>query len=232
MKVIVCGNEVDYKVFEDLRRTVYRYATGRITGRRFEELMRRRGFTRAKAYEIYRCIIEGLYRVIIRFVRVLATASLVTTSSRGASSERYFEGRIFAPVPVKLKDSVLSFDDDIVPKYSCREVDTVGKLLMKCIYIYFESKGYDPPMLEQLESWKGGVRFMEEFEADEDMDIHFECEIYDLGSATRPMSLSRWHDTIEVIRKYWEDLPRACLEFNNRAFEMAYLKEWGKGVRW
>jgi len=227
VRILPTGEEIPYGKFERIRRVVYQYYTGRISGAEFEARMRRLGYTRARAYEMYRYIVENLYQIFIDWIRVLVTASLVTTSSKGPSSERYFEGRIFAPVPLELKDDAVP--TEVPPLFTCDEVDSVGNLLIKCIYIYFESKGYDVPMLDTAE-WKAGVQYLEQFEAPEDMDVEFECEIYDLGSASRPMSIRRWHDIIKMIKKYWEDLP--CRHFREEAFKRGYLKEWGKQVRW
>jgi len=218
------GREVSEREFNRIRSICYRYLTGRISGAEFERLMRRHGFTRAEAYAVYRWITS-----VINWVRVLVTASLVTTSTKGPSSERYFEGRIFAPVPDELRYDVPG--GVVAPVARCSDIEYLSDFFMACIFIYFESKGYDVMMLETA-SWKAGVKYLDEFYEIMDMDIVFKCEIYDLGSANRPKSIKRWADDIPVIKRYWDDLIKACRVFRENAFKVGYLREWGKQVRW
>lgn len=244
VRIIPTGEVISDRKFEQIQWLCRRLHAGVISGLEFERQMRKLGYTRAKAYALCNYIRRKQYEVIvppptppplppppkvIKWVRVMVAASLTTTSEKGPSSERYFEGRIFAPVPYSLKDDVPG--GEVPPLMTCDELDYLGDFFMKCIYIYFESKGYDVPMLDTAD-WKAGVQYLDEFEDVEDMDIVFKCEIYDLGSANRPMSIRRWADNIEMIKKYWEDLPKACRHFRDKAFEVGYLKSMGKQVRW
>jgi len=230
VRIIPTGEEIPDRKFEQIQWLCRRLDAGVISGLEFEKRMRELGYTRAKAYALCDYIRRGLYRRLgEKWVRVLVTASLTTTSEQGASSERYFEGRIFAPVPYRLKDEVPG--GEVPPLMKCSELDYLGDFFMKCIFIYFESKGYDTAMLETAD-WKAGVQYLEEFEAPIDMDIEFKCEIYDLGSARRPMNIRRWHDIIPMIKRYWENLPEACYHFRDEAFKRGYMKSMGKQVRW
>jgi len=37
---------------------------------------------------------------------------------------------------------------------------------------------------------------------------------------------------IPMIKRYWEDLPKACHRFRDEAFKRGYMKSMGKQVRW
>ena len=218
------GREVSEREFENIRRICYRYLTGRISGTEFERLMRRYGFTRAEAYKVYTWVTR-----VERWINVMISASLTTTSTKGPSSERYFEGRIFAPIIYELKDDVPG--GVVAPVSRCSDVEDLSDFYLACIFIYFESKGYDYEMLDTAE-WKAGVKYLDEFYDSIDRKIVFKCEIYDLGSANRPKSIRRWYDEIEVIRRYWERLEEAGRVIRENAFKVGYLKSMGKQVRW
>lgn len=227
------GIEVSDAKFERLRRIVTRYYIGTISGAEFERLMREEGFTRARAFDIYFDILEGRYERVrkIKFIDVLVSVSLRTTSSKGSWSERYFEGWLRTAVPYAIKDEAAGGDVYEAIFKKCAEIDYLGDLYLKCLYTYFESKGYDNEMLDTAE-WYAGVKFFEEYMDFEDRDIVFVMDIFDKGSASRPMSIHRWHDEIPMIKKYWEDLVEACLHFRKEAFKRGYTKSMGKGVRW
>ena len=218
------GEDIPEGKFEQIKRICYRYLTRRISGAEFERLMRNLGYSRAKAYQIYRYVIS-----VIKWVNVLVSASLVTTSTKGAWSQRYFEGRIFAPVPDELRYDVPG--GVVEPVMRCSDIEDLSDFFMACLFMYFESKGYDVEMLETAE-WKAGVKYLDEFYDSPDIEIVFKCEIYDMGSANRPMNIKRWADDIEVIRRYWENLEEACRVFRENAFKVGYLKSMGKQVRW
>ena len=223
------GTEISDELFEAIRDAVYRYYTGRISGYRFEKLMRRYGITRTMAYKFYRWIIEGKYVHVIEFQNILFSLSLVTTASKGDWSRRYFEGRIFAPVPAELVNELAV--GPVETFITCNEVNNISDLFKACLMSYFESKGYDLPMLTTGE-WKGGIKLLDKFMATEDMKPVFECEIYDLGSANKPMNIKRWADDIDMPPMYWKSLRDACLHFRKKAFDVGYLKSMGKQVRW
>lgn len=228
------GTEVSDSLFRRIERIVYRYHTGTISARKFERRMRELGFTRARAYVIYRWVVDGNYEYIppvkeIEFVDVMVSVSLVTTSSKGPWSQRYFEGRIFAPVPKVYKYDVPG--GAVIPIRYCSEVETISDLFIACIFAYFESKGYDVAMLDTAD-WKAGVKYFKEYKAPEDMDVVFKCEIYDMGSANRPMNIRRWYDEIPMPKRYWVDLEESCRHFREEAFNRGYLKSMGKQVRW
>ena len=231
------GVEVSDEKFRKLERIVYRYHTREISGREFERLMRREGFTRAVAYAIYRDILDGNYTSLMRFIDVLVSVSLVTTGSEWR--RRYFEGWLRTSVPYKLRDDVPYGDVYRAPFKRCSEIDYLGDLFLKCIYVYFESKGYDNPMMDEAEWSYAGVKYFDVYEAEEDKEIVFSMDIFDKGSESRPLTSSenmlgfhRWHDDIPMIPKYWERLVEACIHFRREAFKRAYDKSWGKEVRW
>lgn len=218
--------------FEEISRLCENLRLGIITGLEFERRARviSPKLTRAVAYAVCRAIREGRYVREIKWVDVLVSVSLRTTSTRGPSTERYFEGRLIAPVPEELKDEVEG-DVNTAIYLLCDEVDYLGDFFLKCIYMYFESKGYESIMLDTA-SWYAGVMYIREYEDREDKEVTFDCTIYDKGSATRAMNIRRWHDKIPMPKKYWEDLPNACKHFREEAFRRGYLKSWGKAWRW
>lgn len=229
VRIIPTGEEVSDRKFEQIQWLCRRLDAGVISGIEFEKRMRELGYTRARAYALCDYIRRGLYEIVGKWINVMVAASLTTTSEKGSWSERYFEGRIFAPVPYDLKDEVPG--GEVPPLMLCDELDYLGDFFLKCIFIYFESKGYDLPMLETA-TWKAGVQYFDTFDASLDMEVEFKCEIYDMGSANRPMNVRRWHDIIPMIKRYWEDLPKACRHFRDEAFKRAYMKSMGKGLRW
>ena len=218
--------------FEEISKLCENLRLGVISGLEFERRARALSpkLTRAVAYAVCRAIREGRYVRVIKWTDVLVSVSLRTTSTRGLSSERYFEGRLIAPVPYELRDEVAG-DVESAIYMTCDEIDYLGDLLLKCIYMYFESKGYESIMLDTA-TWYAGVQYLRDYEAPIDKEVIFDCTIYDKGSAVRAMNIRRWHDEIPMPKRYWEDLPKACKHFREEAFRRGYLKSMGKQVRW
>jgi hypothetical protein len=234
------GYEVDESKFRDIERTVYRYATGQISGYRFEKLMRDLGITRALAFSIYRDVLAGRYeRVVpvvppppeIEMVKYLISLSLVTTGE--SWRRRYFEIRSIIWVP---SDRSVTGDVDKISELTCDDIDNMGDFILRLMYLYQESKGYDTPMLESANFKYSGIEELERMDYDEFWDLYEEAplymEIWDNGSDNRKLELRRWYDEFKLSSEYLYDYPTACKKFNKMARRSGYEKRFGKQVRW
>ena len=226
------GYEVDDRTFERIERVVYRYYTGQISGARFERLMRDLGVSRALAYSLYRDIVDNNYeRVVEEMVKYLVSVSLVTTGERW--SRRYFEIRslIWVPANVSVRGDV-----ENIEKITCSNVSNIGDLILRMMWLYMESKGYDTPMLEWSDFKYSGIEEVEKMDYDKFWESHekvpFYVEIWDNGSDSRSMNIRRWYDEFRLPNSYLYDYKDACIKFNEMARRAGYEKRLGKQFRW
>jgi len=229
------GIELTDRQFERMERLCYEMWTGRISGIEFERRARRISgkITRALAYSICSAIREGRYeRVVekIEWMDVLVSISVRYDKSSKPYQNRYFEGRIIAPVPKSEEEKGMLLGAPEAIEMSCSEIDTIGDLFIKCMYMYFESKGYSVPMLDDSK-WRMGIQILKEYMDREDKEIVFDCSIYDEGSASRPMRILRWHDIVSMPVKYWEDLEGACIHFGSEVMRLG-MGRVQKEIRW
>lgn len=229
--------KLPHKKYKEIRRIVYRYYTGTISGPEFERLMRRLGYTRAQAYRIYRDVLEE--RIEIELTGIHFAMSIEVYPGRGDSRERHFEGWLRTLLP---SDLIENFEKDLTKLKGeekniifCSDVKNVAELYHAAVYTYFESKGYDIEMLFASKSVYRGVQYLTEDEVRklfEGKEMAFVMDIFDYGSGTRKLNIHRWHDVIEVPKFYWEDVVTTCKVFRRKAFEIGYAKSTGKGLRW
>jgi hypothetical protein len=220
------------------------YRTGVIGVTEFYKRMKEYGYTKGKAHKICYEIYHGLYTVIkeLKWKKYMITMSLITTSTQGSWSERYFEVRLYVPIP-EHKWSEIAGNPEAMDTI-CDHIVYLGDLFMRCIGLYMESKGYDEGMLYNAKKYFG-IMELEEFVDIENRENEFFIEIFDGGSASRipnnanvPIfkqeeltersGVKRFWNNIKVGRRYWDDLVKTCYRFKEEIALVRYTRDMGK----
>jgi hypothetical protein len=241
-RLISTGIELDDKTFEEARKWCFKYRLGEISSSRFEGEYRKLGFTRAVAYRVCYDIWTGNYEYILKkWVNVMISISIVTTSTKGTWAERYFEIREFTQVLKSMVDT-LTFDIMNIT-VSCTDIEDLGDLFVRLAGNYMESKGYDLPMIEEADVKYAGISIIDEFEDDVDRKCDITMEIWDAGSSKSGpktidgklvgmdmMGMRRFVNKFDLGVEYWKDLEETCRYVVKQMRRFGFTKY--KEVRW